>query len=73
MTRKEMRLKCLKVAERLQELGLQKGDTISFICNHHGDLAPLIIGSIYAGLVVNALHTGFTNCILITYINELQI
>lgn len=61
MTRKEMRLKCLKVAENLQKMGLKKGDTISFIVNHHGDLAPLLIGSIYAGLAVNALHTGFSN------------
>lgn len=61
MTRKEARLKSLKVAENLTKLGFKKGDTISIIANHHGDLAPLIFGSIATGVIVNTLHNGFSS------------
>lgn len=61
MTRRELRLKTLKVAENLKKLGLKKGDTISFIANHHGDLVPLLFGSICAGVVISALHIGFSS------------
>lgn len=61
MTRKEMRLKSLKVAENLTKLEFKKGDTISVIANHHGNLAPLLFGSICAGVIINPLHSGFSS------------
>lgn len=61
MTAGEMHAKCLKIAERLTDrLGLHWGDRVCVAADQHDEVAALVIGLLVRGVVVNALHTGFT-------------
>lgn len=60
MTRSEMRMKSLKVAEHLEGLGVQRGDHISIVVNHRDDLASVFLGALAMGVVVNLLHHEFS-------------
>lgn len=59
MTAREMRLKALKVAEKLTELGIKPGDVIQLCLNEHDDMVPLWLGIVTSGAVLNTLHTEF--------------
>lgn len=63
MTSKEMRLKSLKVAENLRNIGIKSGDYITFVANNQNDLVPLVIGALACGAIINPLHVGFTRSI----------
>lgn len=64
MTCNEMRMKSLKVAEHLTGVGIQRGDHVTIIADHSEDLAPVFLGALAMGLVVNPLHCGFSVGIL---------
>lgn len=57
----ELCARSLKIAQQLtKQLGLQWGDRVCVSADHHDDLVPLVLGMLVRGVVINALHTGFT-------------
>lgn len=62
MTRRELRLKSLKVAEHLEKIGIKRGDHVSIIAQHRSDVAPLFLGIVAYGAVVNMIWSDSTAC-----------
>lgn len=61
MTALEMRLKSLKIAEQLvHRFSLLPGDAVTLVVDQHDDLAPLVIGLLVAGMVVNPMNPDLT-------------
>lgn len=57
----ELRARSLKIAQQLTEqLHLRWGDRVCVSADHHDDLVPLVLGMLLRGVIINALHTGFT-------------
>lgn len=61
MTRRELRLRSLKVAEHLKKIGIKRGDHVSIIANHRSDVAPLFLGIIAFGAVANLIYVNSTS------------
>lgn len=60
-----MRLKSLKVAENLGKIGIKRGDHVSIVVHHRGDVAPFLVGAVAYGAVLNFIFVGSTACKLI--------
>lgn len=60
MSAREMRLKALRIAASLTELGIGTGDIVQIILGEHDNLVPLWLGIVAAGAAMNPLHISFT-------------
>uniref|UniRef100_A0A182R0G8 AMP-dependent synthetase/ligase domain-containing protein n=1 Tax=Anopheles farauti TaxID=69004 RepID=A0A182R0G8_9DIPT len=55
----EMRLRIVRVAIRLRQLGFKRGDFVSLACGNGEDVVPIFIGCWVIGLAVNPLAPVF--------------
>lgn len=63
MTALEMRQKSLKIAEQVvKRMQLVPDDTVTLVTEQHDELAPLVIGLLIAGMVVNPLSPDCQPC-----------
>lgn len=49
------------MAEYLKKIGIQRGDHVSIIAQHRNEVAPLFLGVVAFGAVVNLQYIDFTD------------
>ncbi|XP_055622125.1 probable 4-coumarate--CoA ligase 1 [Toxorhynchites rutilus septentrionalis] len=59
MTAREMRLRAVRVAQSLLNLGFGSGDTAALACSNSENLAPIALGLMIAAVPFITLPTGF--------------
>lgn len=59
MTNAELRLKTVRAALKLQELGFMKNDVLAVVAKNNHDLVPLVFAAFCLGCPVNALGISF--------------
>ncbi len=55
-----MRLKAIKFAETLKNIGIQNDDNVTIISAHHDDLVSIVIGASATGTIINPLDPSFS-------------
>lgn len=59
MTNAELRLKTVRAALKLQELGFKENDVLALVSKTNHDVAPVVFAAFCLGCPVNALGTTF--------------